>query len=61
LQIAHVLLDVFEIRLRGPQVSLQPAEAEVYGGDGDVVGLLRRRDGLLDGLNLRLYRRDLLR
>ena len=41
--------------------SLQPAEAEVYGGDGDVVGLLIRRDGLLDGLNLRLYRRDLLR
>jgi hypothetical protein len=61
LQIVDVLFYVVDIGLCGPQASLQPAEAEVYGGEGGVVALLRRRDGLLDGLNLRLYRRDLLR
>jgi hypothetical protein len=61
LQIVDVIFEILDIRFRRPQASLQNAEVGVYGGDGDVVGLLRRRDGLLDGLNLRLYSRDLLR
>jgi hypothetical protein len=61
LQIVDVIFYVVDIGFRRPQVSLEPIEAEVYGGEGGVVALLRRRDGLLDGLNLRLYRRDLLR
>jgi hypothetical protein len=61
LQIVDVIFEILDIRFRRPQASLQNAEVGVYGGDGDVVALLRRRDGLLDVLDLRLDCRDLLR
>ena len=64
LQIVDVILYVVDIGLCGPQVSLQPVHTRCETGEYEIVARQRcllASDSLLDGLNLRLYRRDLLR